>query len=132
MAATNVQAFSGDLDISGAITSNLEVGTANLFVDTVNSRVGIGTTIIDITDNILSGAGAGLFIHNAVEGGHLLTLGAERPWVFEQGLSGASTELRLRALNSGKRFHIQSPDYTDILSFYLMRRYNMCYFPATH
>src|SRR6056300_1727301 len=44
MAATNVQAFSGDLDIAGAITSNLEVGTANLFVDTVNSRVGIGTT----------------------------------------------------------------------------------------
>jgi len=26
------------------VTSNLEVGTANLFVDTVNSRVGIGTT----------------------------------------------------------------------------------------
>ena len=44
MAATNVQAFSGDLDIAGAITSNLEVGTANLFVDTVNSRVGIGST----------------------------------------------------------------------------------------
>lgn len=44
MAATNVQAFSGDLDIAGAITSNLEVGTANLFVDTINSRVGIGLT----------------------------------------------------------------------------------------
>ena len=40
MAATNVQAFSGDVEI----TSNLEVGTANLFVDTVNFRVGIGTT----------------------------------------------------------------------------------------
>ena len=40
MAATNVQAFSGDVEI----TSNLEVGTANLFVDTVNSRVGIGTS----------------------------------------------------------------------------------------
>ena len=26
------------------VTSNLEVGTANLFVDTVNSRVGVGTT----------------------------------------------------------------------------------------
>jgi hypothetical protein len=44
MAATNVQAFSGDLDIAGAITSNLEVGTANLFVDTVSGRVGIGVT----------------------------------------------------------------------------------------
>jgi len=44
MAATNVQAFSGDLDIAGAITSNLEVGTANLFVDTLTGRVGIGMT----------------------------------------------------------------------------------------
>jgi hypothetical protein len=44
MAATNVQAFSGDLDIAGAITSNLEVGTANLFVDTVSGNVGIGLT----------------------------------------------------------------------------------------
>jgi hypothetical protein len=44
MAATNVQAFSGDLDIAGAITSNLEVGTANLFVDTLTGRVGIGLT----------------------------------------------------------------------------------------
>ena len=33
----------GDL----SVTSNLEVGTANLFVDTVNSRVGIGTTSPD-------------------------------------------------------------------------------------
>ena len=40
MAATNVQAFSGDVDI----TSNLEVGTANLFVDTLTGRVGIGKT----------------------------------------------------------------------------------------
>jgi hypothetical protein len=32
--------INGDL----SVTSNLEVGTANLFVDTVNSRVGIGTT----------------------------------------------------------------------------------------
>jgi len=43
MAVTNVQAFSGDVEIS----SNLEVGTANLFVDTVNSRVGIGVTSPD-------------------------------------------------------------------------------------
>lgn len=41
MAQTSVQAFSGDVEIS----SNLAVGpTGNLFVDTVNSRVGIGTT----------------------------------------------------------------------------------------
>ena len=34
------------------VTSNLEVGTANLFVDTVNSRVGIGTTTPDETLSI--------------------------------------------------------------------------------
>ena len=41
---TNLE--SGDLTIGGEKTfsSNLEVGTANLFVDTVTSRVGIGTT----------------------------------------------------------------------------------------
>jgi hypothetical protein len=52
MAQTNVQAFSGDVEISSNlavtgnayVSSNLEVGTANLFVDTVNSRVGIGTS----------------------------------------------------------------------------------------
>jgi hypothetical protein len=40
MAATNVQAFSGDVEI----TSNLAVNTNDLFVDTVEGRVGIGTT----------------------------------------------------------------------------------------
>jgi hypothetical protein len=39
MAQTNVQAFSGDVEI----TSNLAVNTNDLFVDTENSRVGIGT-----------------------------------------------------------------------------------------
>jgi hypothetical protein len=40
MAATNVQAFSGDVEIS----SNLAVNTSDLFVDTVSGRVGIGMT----------------------------------------------------------------------------------------
>jgi hypothetical protein len=40
MAATNVQAFSGDVEIS----SNLAVDTNTLFVDSVSGRVGIGTT----------------------------------------------------------------------------------------
>jgi hypothetical protein len=40
MAATNVQAFSGDVEIS----SNLAVNTNDLFVDTVSGNVGIGTT----------------------------------------------------------------------------------------
>lgn len=39
MAATNVQAFSGDVEV----TKNLAVDTNTLFVDSVNNRVGIGT-----------------------------------------------------------------------------------------
>jgi len=40
MAQTNVQAFSGDVEIS----SNLAVDTNTLFVDSVGNKVGIGTT----------------------------------------------------------------------------------------
>jgi hypothetical protein len=40
MAATNVQAFSGDVEIS----SNLAVDTNTLFVNSVGNKVGIGTT----------------------------------------------------------------------------------------
>jgi hypothetical protein len=40
MAATNVQAFSGDVEIS----SNLAVDTNTLFVDSVGNKVGIGRT----------------------------------------------------------------------------------------
>jgi len=40
---------SGNINGDLSVTSNLEVGTANLFVDTVNSRVGIGTTEPDAT-----------------------------------------------------------------------------------
>jgi hypothetical protein len=48
MAATNVQAFSGDVEI----TSNLAVNTDDLFVDTVSGRVGIGTTIPEVPFHI--------------------------------------------------------------------------------
>ena len=102
----------GELTVSG----NVAVGTNKLFVDTVGGTVGIGSTLIDITDNILSGAGNGLYIHNPVQGGHLLTLGTQRPWVFEQGLSDASTQLCLRYLNSGKKFNIQSPDHSNVMT----------------
>jgi len=106
------------LDVVGdaTISSNLAVGTNKLFVDTVGGAVGIGSTLIDITDNTLSGAGNGLYIHNPVEGGHLLTLGTQRPWVFEQGLADASTKLCLRSLNSGKKFSIQSPDHSNVMT----------------
>jgi hypothetical protein len=40
MAATNVQAFSGDVEVA----SNLAVDTNVLFVDSVNNKVGVGTT----------------------------------------------------------------------------------------
>jgi hypothetical protein len=51
MAQTNVQAFSGDVDIS----SNLAVDTNTLFVDSVNNKVGIGLTqtgaTLEVTGN---------------------------------------------------------------------------------
>ena len=78
MAQTNVQAFSGDVVIS----SNLEVGTANLFVDTTTSNVGINTNTpgytLDVTGDIhLSG--------NLYQGGE----------AFEAGLwsSGVSSNI---------------------------------------
>ena len=96
--------------------SNVAVGTNKLFVDSVGGTVGIGSTLIDITDPVISGAGNGLYIHNPVQRGHLLTLGTQRPWVFEQGGADAVTQLNLRSLNSGKKFNIQSPDETDVMT----------------
>jgi len=106
------------VSVQGGLTvgSNLAVDTNVLFVDTVGNHVGIGTTVIDITDHMISGAGNGLYIHNPVEGGHLLTLGTQRPWVFEQGLADASTQLNLRSLNSGKKFNFQSPDHSNVMT----------------
>ena len=40
MAETTFQEFNGSVEIS----SNLEAGTANLFVDTLTGSVGVGTT----------------------------------------------------------------------------------------
>jgi hypothetical protein len=39
-----------------AVTSNLEVGSSNLFVDTVNSRVGVGTTTPEATLHVSGNA----------------------------------------------------------------------------
>jgi hypothetical protein len=56
MAATNVQAFSGDVEIS----SNLAVDTNTLFVDSVGNKVGIGVTnpssgILDVAGTLRVG-----------------------------------------------------------------------------
>jgi hypothetical protein len=52
MATTNFQAFSGDVEVA----SNLQVGTANLFVDITTGQVGIGKTnptqLLDIVGNV--------------------------------------------------------------------------------
>jgi hypothetical protein len=55
MAQTNVQAFSGDVEIS----SNLAVDTNTLFVDSVGNKVGVGTTnpgtklsVYDVSSNL--------------------------------------------------------------------------------
>jgi hypothetical protein len=54
----NILTVEGNASINGnlSVTSNLEVGTANLFVDTTNSRVGVGTSIptesLDVVGNM--------------------------------------------------------------------------------
>jgi hypothetical protein len=52
------------------VSSNLEVGTANLFVDTVNSRVGLGTTTplrtLDIVGDIGVTANTSIFVGSNV------------------------------------------------------------------
>ena len=80
MAQTNVQAFSGDVEIS----SNLAVNTDDLFVDTESGRVGIGTTNPGLPLEVLTGNGAnyGLRLRRGsgaafTDLGHLSTPGTE-------------------------------------------------------
>ena len=82
MASTNVQAFSGDVEI----VSNLAVNTNVLFVDGVNNKVGIGktdpATAIDIngtvTGTTFSGNGSLLTTLNLGLASHTGTLAADR------------------------------------------------------
>ena len=66
MAQTNVQAFSGDVEIS----SNLAVDTNTLFVDSVGNKVGVGTSNpktagINVVGSFLAQGGAStVFSHN--------------------------------------------------------------------
>lgn len=59
--ATTGLVATGNVEVGGKLTvsGNVEVGTANLFVDTVNSRIGIGTTSpqqkLEVHGNILLG-----------------------------------------------------------------------------
>ena len=69
MAATNVQAFPGDVTIS----SNLVVDTNTLFIDSVNDRVGIGTTTPEAKLHVkASGTGNpgtnGIIVFNPTDG----------------------------------------------------------------
>lgn len=58
MAATNVQAFSGDVEVA----SNLAVDTNTLFVDSVNNKVGIGTTNPNVLLEISSDTGSATIV----------------------------------------------------------------------
>jgi hypothetical protein len=54
----NILTVEGNASINGnlSVTSNLEVGTANLFVDTVNSRVGVNTATPDASLHVTGNA----------------------------------------------------------------------------
>jgi hypothetical protein len=116
MAQTNVQAFSGDVEISSNlavtgnayVSSNLEVGTANLFVDTVNSRVGIGTTNPGLPLELYTGNGANYHLRlkryptgaTYSDIGHLSTPGTEG-LVFKTGNGNATTTEVMRVCGNG-------------------------------
>jgi hypothetical protein len=116
MAATNVQAFPGDVTIS----SNLAVDTNTLFVDTVNSRVGIGTNALgaklhvyentlgttagNSTDIVKFGGGSG--------GPGALLLTSER---VSNGSTWTTTGLRLQKIvDSTKMGYIQFGEDGDL------------------
>jgi hypothetical protein len=65
-------------------SSNLEVGTANLFVDTTSGNVGIGTTSPEYTLDVAGTSNAATYYQNGVE------LYAQRRW--EVDLTGQSTD----------------------------------------
>ena len=77
MAATNVQAFSGDVEIS----SNLAVNTNTLFVDTESGRVGIGATNPTHTLHVRRSGGASIGVESTGGFGSLEIGGASGGYI---------------------------------------------------
>ncbi len=81
-----------------------------MIIDT-NGRVGV------YTGNV-STLSARLTIGSSGDGDELLKLDTDRPWVFKQNGSGATTDLELKCTSSGKSFYIRNSDDTNIARFY--------------
>ena len=92
----------GDLTVSG----NVEVGTANLFVDTVNSRVGIGTTSAstDLQIGNTSTKTSDTYLTLASDGGSAYAQGIR---LIHNGTDDSNMYgWRIRGDDSDDRFHI--------------------------
>jgi hypothetical protein len=104
MAQTNVQAFSGDVEIS----SNLAVNTDVLFVDTVGNKVGIGTTnpqeALHVAGNIRLGAAEGVDDDNLKS---IVTTSPLEVHSNAEDLDGLGVSLNLRSGFSDSESNIQ-------------------------
>jgi hypothetical protein len=91
-----------------SVTSNVEVGTANLFVDTVNSRVGIGTTdpgeALHVAGNIRLGAAEGVDDDNLKS---IVTTSPLEVHSNAEDLDGLGVSLNLRSGFSDSESNIQ-------------------------
>ena len=109
-ANASVRAPLSSLDNATAIGANAEVDQSNSLVlgsingvngATADTKVGIGTTTPTVKLSVVS----------AGDGAKILLLGTERPWVFKQFGTGASTALELSAddsNNNNKNFLINT------------------------
>ncbi|WP_299608049.1 tail fiber protein [uncultured Aquimarina sp.] len=87
----------------GTSSTITEAPTARLSINK-NGYVGIGTT----------SPSARLEIKSSGDGAEILKLSTERPWVFKQEGTGASSNLVLQEISGNKFFKIKSYDNTDI------------------
>jgi uncharacterized coiled-coil protein SlyX len=132
--ATTGLVTTANVEVGGelTVTGNVEVGTANLFVDTVNSRVGVGTTSpiqgkVDILTDVNStglnirsndygqnngassirigaGGGAGASHHAMITGGHTTNGSSYLSFstIFDAATDGYTPVERVRIDNIGK------------------------------